>query len=53
MKKKELETKTNAVMDQTKEALETILSNLNKGQRKKVLNVAEVKELCERYGITE
>lgn len=51
MKKKELKTKTAAVKDQTKLALETILENLNKGQRKKVTSVAEVKALCERYGV--
>lgn len=53
MKKEKLK---NAVAENkatTKAALETILDNLNQGQRKKVMKVAEVKELCERYGITE
>lgn len=51
MKKKDLQEKTQAVKDETKAALETILDNLNKGQRKKVMGIAEVKALCERYGI--
>ncbi len=53
MKKKELQEKTQAIKDETKAALKTILDNLNKGQRKKVLAVPEVKALCERYGIDE
>lgn len=53
MKKQELKTKTEAVINETKTALETILNNLNQGQRKKVLKEQAVKELCERYGITE
>jgi peptidyl-tRNA hydrolase len=53
MKKQELKEKTAQVKTETKTALETILDNLNQGQRKKVLKVEAVKELCERYGITE
>ena len=52
MKKSELKTKTEKIKNETKEALETILNNLNQGQRKKVLKIEEVKKLCERYGIT-
>ena len=53
MKKQELKDKTQAVKDETKAAILAILDNLNQGQRKKILKVAEVKALCERYGITE
>ena len=53
MKKSELKTKTEKIKNETKEALETILDNLNQGQRKKVLKIEEVKILCERYGITD
>lgn len=51
MKKSELKTKTAKVKSDTKTALETVLNNLNHGQRKKVLKVPEVRELCERYGV--
>ena len=53
MKKAYLEEKTEEVVAETKQALLTILDNLNQGQRKKVLKVPEVKALCERYGIEE
>ena len=53
MKKAKLKEKTEAVKSETKIALETILENLNQGQRKKIMNVPEVKVLLERYGITE
>ena len=36
---------------QTREAIETILGELNQGQRKKILKNANVKALCERYGV--
>ena len=51
MKKTELKNKTKAVKDDVKEALETILDNLNQGQRKKVLKVEKVRILCDRYGV--
>lgn len=51
MKKTELKEKTTAVKTETKEALETILNNLNQGQRKKVVKVPEVQKLLERYGV--
>lgn len=53
MKRTELKTKTATVKTETKDALETILDNLNQGQRKKVIAVPVVKALLERYGITE
>lgn len=51
MKKKDLKEKTAAVKSETKTALETILENLNQGQRKKIVKVPEVKALLERYGV--
>ena len=53
MKRAVLIEKTDEVIAETKEALLTILDNLNHGQRKKVMSVPEVKALCERYGIEE
>lgn len=53
MKKNELNTKVKLLKSDTKQAILTILDNLNQGQRKKVLKNEEVKKLCERYGITE
>ena len=51
MKKTELKEKTKAVKTDTKEAIETILDNLNQGQKKKVLKVEKVRILCDRYGV--
>ena len=51
MKRVVLKEKTETVKNETKTALETILNNLNQGQRKKVIAVPEVKELLERYGV--
>ena len=36
---------------QTREAVETILGELNQGQRKKILKNEAVQTLCERYGV--
>ena len=36
---------------QTKEAVETILGELNQGQRKKILKSEAVQTLCERFGV--
>lgn len=36
---------------QTKEAIETILAELNQGQRKKILRNEAVQTLCERFGV--
>lgn len=36
---------------QTKEAVETILAELNQGQRKKVLRREAVQALLERFGV--
>lgn len=51
MKKVELERKVDAVKSGTKEALQTLYDNLNKGQKKKIASVTEVAELFERYGV--
>lgn len=52
MKKKDLKTKTEAVMNETKTALQTMYDALNQGQQKKIVKNNEVKALFDRYGVT-
>ena len=47
----ELRKKVIAYNKEAKEALETILAELNKGQRQKLLKSERVKALFARYGI--
>ena len=47
----ELDTAVQAAKAEVKTALETILSELNKGQRKKLAGNPAVRELLERYGV--
>ena len=47
----ELREKVIAYNKEVKEALETILAELNKGQQKKLLKSERVKALFARYGI--
>lgn len=51
MKKSELETKTNQVINNTKNALQTMYNALNRGQQKQIIKNQEVKELFDRYGV--
>lgn len=51
MKKSELETKTNEVINNIKNALQTMYDALNQGQQKKIIKNQEVKELFDRYGV--
>ena len=51
MKKTELKNKTEAVVTDTKTALQTVYDALNSGQQKKILNNEAVAELFERYGV--
>lgn len=51
MKKKELKLKTDAIVNETKVALQTMYDALNQGQQKKIIKNKEVAELFERYGI--
>jgi len=43
--------KAEAMKAETKEALETVLAELNQGQRKKIVKNEKVKALLERYGV--
>ena len=47
----ELDAAVQAAKDETKTALEIILSALNQGQRKKLAGSPAVGELLERYGV--
>jgi hypothetical protein len=51
MKREELIKKTDAVITDTKEALETVYNALNKGQQKKIVKEEAVKTLFDRYGV--
>ena len=48
----ELKEKELAYNQELKTALETVIGELNQGQRKKLLNNAKVKALLDRYKIT-
>lgn len=51
MTKTELWTATNALRDETKNALQTVYDALNQGQQKKLLKDEQVKALFDRYGV--
>lgn len=52
MKKSEVDTKTQAVINDTTEALQTVYDALNSGQQKKIIKNEKVKALFDRYGVT-
>jgi len=51
MKKDELITKTDAVVNDAKNALQTVYNALNAGQQKKIIKDETVKTLFDRYGV--
>ena len=51
MTKQELQTKTDAVIDSTRDALQLVYDSLNNGQQKKLLKNEDVSALFERYGV--
>ena len=51
MTKQELQTKTDAVIDETKAALQTVYNALNSGQQKQVIKNEAVAALFARYGV--
>lgn len=51
MLKSELNIKTNAVINETKTALQTMYDALNQGQQKKIVKDEAVKALFDRYGV--
>lgn len=51
MNKSELKTKTDKVINETHDALQTVWDATNKGQRNKLLKNAKVKAILDRYGV--
>ena len=51
MKKKVLKEKTQEVKSNTKEALQILFDNINKGQQKQLVKMPEIKELFDRYEV--
>lgn len=51
MNKVELMRKTDAVISETKNALQTVYDSLNQGQQKKILKEDKIVKLFERYGV--
>jgi hypothetical protein len=51
MNKRELQEKTDAVISETRAALQTVYDALNHGQQKKILKDPAVAALIERYGV--
>lgn len=51
MKAKELQEKTDKVINETQTALQTMYDALNQGQQKKIVKNKEVKALFDRYGV--
>ena len=51
MTKQELEQKTTSVVNETRDALQTVYDALNQGQQKKILKDEKVKALFERYRV--
>lgn len=51
MTKNQLERKTNAVVNETQTALQTMYNALNQGQQKKIVKDEQVKALFDRYGV--
>lgn len=49
--KHKLETAVKAHKAETKEALQLLYDNVNKGQRKQLIKKAEIKALFDRYGV--
>ena len=51
MNKYELEEKTNNVIEETKNALQTMYDALKRGQQKQIVKNEDVKALFDRYGV--
>ena len=51
MDKNTLNEAVNACKNETKEALETVLAELNQGQRKKLIRNERVKPILERFDV--
>ena len=53
MTKTELTEKTESVVNETHDALQAVYDELNHGQQQKLLKNEKIKELMERYEVSE
>lgn len=51
MKKSKLKEAVSVTKAETKEALQTVIDSLNKGQKQKLVKDVTVKTLIDRYGV--
>lgn len=51
MKKNELNKATTKFKSETKEALQLLYDNINKGQQKQIVKREEIKKLFDKYGV--
>ena len=51
MTKRELKTKTDKAVEETRAALQTVYDALNHGQQKQIVKDEAVRELFDRYGV--
>ena len=51
MTKEQLTSATDACIETTREALQTLWDNINKGQQKQLYKRQEIKALLDRYGV--
>lgn len=51
MKKSELVEKTGLLKNETRDALQQVVDELNKGQKQKLLKNEKIKALLDRYGV--
>lgn len=51
MKKSELEAATSSFKNETKDALQLLYDNINKGQQKQIVQREEIKKLFDKYGV--
>ena len=51
MKKQLLRERVSEVKTDTGKALQTLFDNVNKGQKKQLVKIKEIKDLFDRYGV--
>lgn len=51
MTRDDLILKTDTLKNETREALQEVIDNLNKGQKQKLLKNEKIKALLDRYGV--
>lgn len=51
MKKAQLKAAVNTAKEETREALQLLFDNINKGQQKQIIKRKEIKALFDRFGV--